>query len=89
MNQKKEKLKLIKSARAALVELNKVATQVIDLSELDPEKAKTAAAAKKQAIFDAFDIIERINQEEEMLEEKPKEETTTTSFGGFAESRAK
>lgn len=73
---RKEKEKVIKAAYAALVELEKVARQVIDLSELDPEKAKTAAAAKKQAVFDAFEIIDRIEQEKALIDNNnaPKKE---------------
>ncbi|MDA7992742.1 MAG: hypothetical protein MPJ25_06840 [Pirellulales bacterium] len=75
-------MKIIKAAEAALVELEKVARQVIDLSELDPEKAKTAAAAKKQAIFDAFEIIERIEDEKTLLEDKNKPKEEKTEFFG-------
>ncbi len=85
---KKKKQRVIDAAEKALIELNKVATQTIDLAELDPEKAKTAAAAKKQAIFDAFDIIERIEQEKALLEDKPEKEKETKSFFGV-EGRVK
>lgn len=85
---KKQKLKVIKAAEAALVELEKVARQVIDLSELDPEKAKTAAAAKKQAVFDAFEIIDRINEERDLLDVTNKPEKKTSDFFGV-ESKIK
>ena len=44
---------------------------------------------KKLAIFDAFEILNRIKEEEDMLNEKPKEEVKAKAFGGFAERRSK
>jgi len=42
------------------------------------------------AIFDAFEILSRIEEEENLLENKPKEvETKVRSFKGFAEGRSK
>ena len=38
--------KIVQAAEKALIELDKVIRQKIDLVELDPEKAKTAAQAK-------------------------------------------
>ena len=55
--------------------------QLIDL--------KNAAATKKLAIFDAFEILTRIQEEEEKLSEKPKEKKEERSFKGFAEGRSK
>ena len=48
--------KVIEAAEKALVELEKVIKQEIDLAELDPEKAKIAAQAKWAAIEDSFKI---------------------------------
>ena len=39
--------------------------------------------------MDAFEIITRIQEEEEMLNEKPKEVKEEKSFKGFAEGRSK
>ena len=44
---------------------------------------------KKLAIFDAFEILNRIHEEEAMLEGKPIEEEKKTAFKGFAEGRSK
>tara|TARA_R110000868_G_scaffold191058_1_gene435208 strand:- start:498 stop:806 length:309 start_codon:yes stop_codon:yes gene_type:complete len=77
------KLQLIKAGKTAALELVKVAnkTLVTDLSSEDDlalDKLKNAAAAKKMAIFDAFDILDRIRKEEDNMEdeavpgEKPK-----------------
>ena len=46
--------KVIEAADKALIELDKVIRQTIDLVELDPEKAKTAAQAKWVAIDDSL-----------------------------------
>lgn len=88
MNHKKEKQKIIESAKKSLVELRKVAEQVIDLSELDPEKAKTAAAAKRLAVEDSFAILELIRLEQEKLDagEKETDSTKKNEFFGI-ESR--
>jgi hypothetical protein len=50
---------------------------------------KNAAATKKLAIFDAFEILNRIKEEEDMLNDKPKEEKVIEAFSGFAEKRSK
>tara|TARA_R100000935_G_scaffold15724_1_gene31443 strand:+ start:566 stop:772 length:207 start_codon:yes stop_codon:yes gene_type:complete len=57
--------------------------------DISADKLKNAAATKKLAIFDAFEILSRIKEEEDMLNEKPKEEVKTQAFGGFAERRSK
>ena len=54
--------RIIDASEKALVELEKVIKQNIDLSELDPEKAKTAAQAKWVAIEDSLKIIEKIEE---------------------------
>ena len=54
--------KVIEAADKALIELDKVIRQTIDLVELDPEKAKTAAQAKWVAIDDSLKIIEKIEE---------------------------
>ena len=54
--------KIIDASEKALVELEKVIRQEINLKELDPEKAKIAAQAKWVAIDDSLKIIEKIEQ---------------------------
>ena len=44
---------------------------------------------KKLAIFDAFEILSRLEAEEALLNEKPKEVKEEKSFKGFAEGRSK
>jgi hypothetical protein len=69
------KQRVINAAEKALVELEKVIIQTIDLQELDPEKAKIAAQAKWVAIDDSLKIIEKI---EELSEDK--KETKSVKF---------
>ena len=54
--------KIVQASEKALIELDKVIRQKIDLVELDPEKAKTAAQAKWVAIEDSLKIIEKIEE---------------------------
>jgi uncharacterized Fe-S cluster-containing radical SAM superfamily enzyme len=54
--------KVILASEKALIELEKVIRQNIDLQELDPEKAKTAAQAKWVAIEDSLKIIDKIEE---------------------------
>ena len=67
--------KIIEAAEQALIELDKVIRQKIDLAELDPEKSKIAAQAKWVAIDDSLKIIEKI---EELSEDK--KETKSAKF---------
>tara|TARA_B100000902_G_C27104269_1_gene810339 strand:+ start:598 stop:804 length:207 start_codon:yes stop_codon:yes gene_type:complete len=57
--------------------------------DVSADRLKNAAATKKLAIMDAFEILTKINEEEEMLSEKPKEKKQERSFKGFAEGRSK
>ena len=70
--------RIIEAAEKALVELEKVIKQNIDLSELDPEKAKTAAQAKWVAIEDSLKIIEKI---EELTSKKENVKNNKTFLG--------
>ena len=72
-------------------ELIKVAKEPIVDSDDDisADRLKNAAATKKLAIFDAFEILNRIQEEEQLLEGKSPEETKETTFKGFAEGRSK
>tara|TARA_B110000977_G_scaffold138519_1_gene175895 strand:- start:377 stop:655 length:279 start_codon:yes stop_codon:yes gene_type:complete len=92
MNTKETKKSIIEAGRKAVEELIKVAKEPI-LSggdeDPEPEKLKNAAATKKLAIFDAFEILNRIQVEEDMLNEKPKEVKVEKTFKGFAEGRSK
>ena len=62
----------------------------VDMSsdELSADKLKNAAATKKLCIFDAFEILTRIEEEDRVLNDRPKEDTKA-AYKGFAEKRAK
>ena len=91
MNTKETKKKIIQAGQKAVEELIKLAKEKIVDSDDDvsADRLKNAAATKKLAIFDAFEILTRIQQEEEMLSEKPKDKKEERSFRGFAEGRSK
>ena len=92
MNIKETKKNIIQAGHRAVEELIKVAKEdIVDSDDdLSADKLKNAAATKKLAIFDAFEILNRIEQEKEMLDDKPKDDTKKKSeFKGFAEGRAK
>jgi|TARA_R110001592_G_scaffold70316_1_gene215575 ASC-1-like (ASCH) protein len=84
-------LSIIQAGHKAVEELIKVAKEAIVDSgdDITADRLKNAAATKKLAIFDAFEILTRIQEEEDMINNKPKEQVAETSFGGFAERRSK
>ncbi len=91
MNTKETKKKIIQAGQKAIEELIKVAKEKIVDSDDDvsADRLKNAAATKKLAIMDAFEILTRIQEEENMLNEKPKEVKEQKTFKGFAEGRSK
>ena len=92
MNIKKKKESIIQAGYRAVDELVKVAKEPIVETDDDvsADRLKNAAATKKLAIFDAFEILNRIEEEQNMLEDKPKEEVKKEkTFKGFAEGRSK
>ncbi len=90
MKIKETKLTIIQAVQIAVEELIKVAKEKIVDSEDDisADRLKNAAATKKLAIFDAFEILARIEAEENIINEKPVK-TQVESFKGFAEGRSK
>ena len=91
MNIKETKKNIIQAGHKAVEELIKVAGEkIVDSGDdISADRLKNAAATKKLAIFDAFEILSRIQEEEDMLNDVVKEEVEETSFGGFAERRSK
>jgi len=91
MNTKETKKNIIQAGRVAVKELIKVAKEpIIDFGpDISADRLKNAAATKKLAIFDAFEILNRIEEENNMLEDKPKEVKKEKVFKGFAEGRSK
>ena len=90
MNIKDKKKNIIQAGYKAVDELIKVAKEKIVDSEDDvsADRLKSAAATKKLAIFDAFEILNRIEEEKNILEDKPITQKEST-FQGFAERRSK
>ena len=90
MNIKETKKRIIQSGPKAVDELIKVAKEAIVDSgdDITAERLKNAAATKKLAIFDAFEILNRIQEEENILEGKESEQKEVV-FRGFAEGRSK
>ena len=90
MNVKETKLSIIRAGHRAVEELIKVAKEAIVDSDDDisADRLKNAAATKKLAIFDAFEILNRIEEESNILEDIIVDKKET-SFRGFAEKRSK
>ena len=92
MNIKEIKLSIIDAGEKAVKQLVKVAKEDIIKYDKDDELAadrlKNAAATKKLAIFDAFEILKRIEEEKALLEGGAVENNNKTPQG-FAESRSK
>ena len=91
MNIKDKKKNIIQAGYKAVDELVKVAQEKIVETEDDvsADRLKNAAATKKLAIFDAFEILNRIQEEQDMLDGKAKEEVKEKAFSGFAEKRSR
>ena len=91
MNIKETKRNIILAGHRAVEELIKVAKEdIVDSDDdISADRLKNAAATKKLAIFDAFEILNRIQEEEDLLDNKPKEDIKEKVFKGFAEGRSK
>ena len=92
MSTKETKKNIIQAGRIAIKELIKVAKEpIIDFGpDISADRLKNAAATKKLAIFDALEILNRIEEEQSMLDDKPKQDAKKdNTFKGFAERRAK
>jgi len=87
------KQKIIESGYKAVEHLIKVANEDIIKpnpdDELAADRLKNAAATKKLAIFDAFDILNRIEIERENIEMIEKGVQRTETKQGFAERRSR
>ena len=88
MNIKETKKKIIQAGQKAVEELIKVAKEKIVDSDDDvsADRLKNAAATKKLAIFDAFEILKRIEDEKSELDGT---DTKSKTPKGFAESRSR
>lgn len=89
-------LRVVAAGERAVEELIKVAEEEIITGKPDDDLAadrlKNAAATKKLAIFDAFEILQRIGNEREKLngEDQTKDgKAKDRGFQSFAESRGR
>jgi hypothetical protein len=97
MSSRDLKLKIINAGYKAVEELIKIAEEkiIVNDSDDDPsgdvaaDKLKNAAQAKKLAIFDAFEILKRIEDEKEALDYESRGVSKLDSKTGFAERRGK
>ena len=91
MNTKEQKRNIIQAGYKAVDELIRVAEEAIVTGgedDVSADRLKNAAATKKLAIFDAFEILTRIENEKAILDNKPIEDKKE-AFSGFAERRSK
>ena len=91
MNIKETKKLIIQAGHKAVEELINVAKEKIITNtedDVSADRLKNAAATKKLAIFDAFEILNRIQEEEAVLEGREVEKENKV-FKGFAEGRSK
>lgn len=94
MDTKDIKLRIIQAGMQAVEQLIKVAKEDIIKPDPDDELAadrlKNAAATKKLAIFDAFEILKRIEMEKEEIEASDKAPNKSVDTKqGFAERRSR
>jgi len=93
MDSREMKLKIIAAAEKAVEQLIKVAEEDIikhnSEDELAADRLKNAAATKRLAIFDAFEILNRIEAERESINAIDKGISKTETKQGFAERRSK
>jgi ASC-1-like (ASCH) protein len=91
MSIRETKLNIIQAGQKAVDELIKVAEEkIVDGSDdISADRLKNAAATKKLAIFDAFEILNRIEEERRMLDAEEKGIDAAKSFKGFAEGRSR
>lgn len=90
MNVTKIKKDIISSGEQAVKELIKVAREkiIVDDEGIGADKLKNAAAAKKLAIFDALEILSKIEEENNLINEQA-EQGEPKNYETFAERRAK
>ena len=92
MSTKQTRKNIIQAGRKAVDELIKVAEEEIITEtgndDLAADRLKNAAATKKLCIMDAFEILQRIEEEENIIKSEDNKKEVK-SFKGFAEGRSK
>lgn len=93
MSNREIKLKIIAAGHRAIEELIKIAQEPIlggnEDGDIAADKLKNAAATKRLAIFDAFEILNKIESEREALDFADRGISRAESKQGFAERRSK
>ena len=93
MNSREIKLKILEAGHKAVEQLIKIAKETIinhdPENDLSADRLKNAAATKKLAIFDAFEILSRIESEKEAIDSLDNGVKKTDTKQGFAERRSK
>ena len=92
MNAKETKKLIIQAGHKAVEELINVAKEKIITNtedDVSADRLKNAAATKKLAIFDAFEILNRIQEDQNILDCKDTEDKKERVFKGFAEGRSR
>ena len=93
MTSEELKVKIIEAGRKAVEELIRVAKEDIikpgPEDELAADRLKNAAATKKLAIFDAFDILNKIDAEQENINLANNFDSKVETKQGFAERRSR
>ena len=93
MKSKEIKLKIIEAGNRAVEQLIKVEKEAIikhdPEDDLSADRLKNAAATKKLAIFDAFEILNRIEAEKDAIDALENGAKKTDTKQGFAERRSK
>ena len=89
---KEIRLRIIEAGHQAVEHLIKVAKEDIIKDtpddEISADRLKNAAATKKLAIFDAFEILSRIESEREDIQMSENGVSKTDTKRGFAERRS-
>jgi hypothetical protein len=86
------KSKIIAAGKRAVEQLIKVANEEIITGgddDVAADRLKNAAASKKLAIFDAFEILSKIEEERERLTGESPSSSNINTNTGFAERRSK
>jgi|TARA_R110000803_G_scaffold17057_1_gene46488 hypothetical protein len=93
MTSEELKVEIIAAGKKAVKELIRVAKEDIIKPDLEDELAadrlKNAAATKKLAIFDAFDILNKIDTEQENINLANDFDNKVETKQGFAERRSR
>jgi hypothetical protein len=93
MDSRELRERIIQAGYVAVEQLIKVAKEDIikpdPMDDLSADKLKNAAASKRLAIFDAFEILSKVEAEKNILEGNDKASDKVDSKQGWAERRAK